>query len=68
MYLDLLAYSTSLAFFNYLILPASNVRELFNQNKLKDLKDFLLDMNDCRSVMLFEMCTYCYPGVKLTIF
>lgn len=32
MYLDLLAYSTSLAFFNYLILPASNVRELFNQN------------------------------------
>lgn len=75
MYFDPLCHSSSFAFFNYLILPASNVRKLFNQNKLQKrnlrFEGFrVIDMQVSRSVMPDETCTYLlnYHGVKLTIF
>lgn len=69
MYFDPLCHSSSFAFFNYLILPASNVRKLFNQNKLqkRNLKfeGFrVIDMQVSRSVMPDETCTYLLSWCK----
>lgn len=71
MYLDPLCHSSSFAFFNYLILPASNVtvRKLFNQNKLQKrnlrFEGFrVIDMQVSRSVMPDETCTYLLSWCK----
>lgn len=69
MYFDPLCHSSSFAFFNYLILPASNVRKLFNQNKLQKrnlrFEGFrVIDMQVSRSVMPDEMCTYLLSWCK----
>lgn len=69
MYFDPLCHSSSFAFFNYLILPASNVRKLFNQNKLQKrnlrFEGFrVIDMQVSRSVMPDETCTYLLSWCK----
>lgn len=69
MYFDPLCHSSSFAFFNYLILPASNVRKLFNKNKLQKrnlrFEGFrVIDMQVSRSVMPDETCTYLLSWCK----
>lgn len=69
MYFDPLCHSSSFAFFNYLILPASNVRKLFNQNKLQKrnlrFEGFrVIDIQVSRSVMPDETCTYLLSWCK----